>query len=217
MEGVLLSHKHYTADDKKIVRFVEALTDFCKKHKIEVYLISGFHENVALKKLEESYLKSFFNKENFLRVDEKYISSKSAPDQKLHRDGLAKDPEYNDTYFKQVAIQNLLQKKKLFPKDALLLSEDLWVDGYYTTRFSKVDFAIFEENISERGKPADPLSGLAYFSTEVESVKRLLEKFPSVSFVSLEKFVFESMKKALIGDEKAFAQKIRDDVSKKKL
>ena len=200
MEGVLLSDRDYAANERRAKSFVVGLSRFCRGHKIELYLVTGFHEPVADSKLNSSYLKDFFDGGHFLHVDESYIAGKGEQDEKIHRESLEKNPEFNDSYFKQVGMQKVLSERHLLPKDALLLSEDLWVDGYYTMRFSKVDFAMFEENLLDRGKRADRISGLAYFNLDFSSVKGLLESFPPVSYAGLDKFVFDSMKKALLGD-----------------
>jgi hypothetical protein len=200
MEGVLSHFGSYVPDKKKVELFLKKLSVFCKKNKVELFLVSGHHESVASKKMLEHKFHAFFDEEHFLFVDENYISKKDEVDRKLHQDALEKDPHFVDTYFKQVMIQKILAEKKFSPKDALLLSDDLWVDGYYNIRFSKIDFAIFEGNILERGKPAKKIDGLAYFTLDFSSVKKLLENFPVVDNSFLDRFVFEEMKKVLVGE-----------------
>ncbi len=199
-EGVLLSFNSYNPNERRAKVFFEELINFCKVNKILIYVISGYHEKVAHKKFEESFLKDSLHKNNFVCADEDYIMKKAKDDQTLHREKLNKDPEFNDSYFKQVFIENILKEKSISQKDAILLGEDIWVDGYYTTRFSKIDFAIFEENVSDRGKSVERISGLAYFSLDFSSVKQLLENFPIVDLRALDKYVFEVMKKALVGE-----------------
>lgn len=199
-EGVLLPFNDYSPNEERVKSFFEQLTNYCKKNNISIYVISGYHEGVAYKKFEESFLNGVCEKDNFICADEEYVKSKTKDDQTLHRQKLETDPEFNDSYFKQVFIQNILKEKNLSPQDALLLGEDIWVDGYYTTRFSKIDFAIFEENVTDRGKKVERISGLAYFSLEFDSVKQLIEEFPQVDMRALDKYVFEIMKKALVGD-----------------
>ena len=199
MEGILLSHGNYFADKKRVSEFIKKLFTFCKTKKIELYLLSGYHEKIAKKEFEKSGLSKYFDKKHFLFVDDAYISQKADPDEKIHRDSLDKDPEFVDSYFKQVVINKFKDEKSFEQKDVLLLCNDIWVDGYYTTRFSKVDFALFEENILERGVSAERISGLAYFSLDFNSVKILLTSFPEVNFKNLDKFVFETMKKVIMG------------------
>jgi hypothetical protein len=203
LEGVLSDFGKYSPSKDKVKNFLNELSSFCKKNKIELFLISGHGAGVAEKRLRELGLGAYFDEKHFLHVSEEYISKKAESDAKLHRDGLEKDPNFVDTYFKQVAIQNVLSNKKLLAGDALLLSDDLWVDGYYTTRFSKIDFALFEDNLLDRGKSAERISGLAYFNLDFSSVKILLENFPQVNYSALDKYVFEAMKKVLVGDEVA--------------
>jgi len=200
MEGVLKSHNNYSADEKKVSEFIKRLSAFCKTKKIELYLLSGYHEVVAKKEFKESEIGKYFDKKHFLFVTEKYISDKAEVDEKIHRDSLDKDPGFVDSYFKQVAINKVISKNSLERNEILLLCNDLWVDAYYTTRFSKVDFALFEGNIQERGVPTDRISGLAYFSLDFNSVKNLLTNFPEVDLKLLDKFVFETMKKVIMSD-----------------
>lgn len=199
LEGVLSDFGQYVPNSAKVGSFLKELSSFCKTNKIELYLISGYHESIAKKNLSKHKFEEFFDENHFLCVDDIYIASKAEGDKKLHEENMKKNPEFNDTFFKQIIIQQILKKMDLNEKDALLLSDDVWVDGYYTSRFSKIDFAIFESNVLDRGKPIDRLNGLAYFSLEFSSVKQLLENFPVVNLASLEKYVFETMRDALVG------------------
>jgi len=200
MEGILLSHNNYSVDEKRVSEFVKKLSTFCKTKKIDLYLLSGYHEIIAKKEFEKSELKKYFDKKHFLFVDEKYISEKAEVDEQTHRSSLEKDPKFVDSYFKQVVINKILEKNYLEQNDVLLLCNDIWVDAYYTTRFSKVDFALFEENILDRGVKAERISGLAYFSLDFNSVKTLLTAFPEVNLKQLDKFVFETMKKVIMSN-----------------
>ncbi|MDD3083874.1 MAG: hypothetical protein PHP82_02520, partial [Candidatus ainarchaeum sp.] len=129
-----------------------------------------------------------------------YISSKNENDEKLHRNNLEKDSSFNDSFFKQTIISKILIEKNLQKEDAILFCNDVWVDGYYTMRFSKIDFAIFENNIVDRGKKIEKILGLIYFNFNFSSVKKLLEDFPVVDYSFLEKYVFEVMKGVLMKD-----------------
>jgi len=199
MEGVLTSFADYVPDEEKVKKFLSDLKAFCKKNKIELFLISGHNKSIADGKFSSLKLNDFFDKDKFFCVNEEYISNKSADDAKLHRQSLEADPFFVDSFFKQVIIKEILEKKSVSPSDVLLLCNDLWVDAYYSQRFSKIDFALFEENICDRGKKASPLSGLAYFSLSTDSVSLLLKDFPQADTSSLDKYVFDEMKKVLIG------------------
>jgi hypothetical protein len=200
MEGVLSSQGSYKADEKVVLKFLKELTKFCKSSKIELFLVSAHHESVAEGKFCENKFNEFFDKKHFLCVSDDYISKKADADKELHMKNLEKDKNFLDNYHKQVVILELLKERDLHPKDALLLSDDIWVDGYYTNRFSKIDFAIFEGNVVDRGKSIERINGLAYFSLDFSSVKILLDNFPPTSTVALDKYVFDIMKAALVGD-----------------
>ena len=197
-EGVFDSVKDYSVDKENATKFAKKLSAYCNKNKIELFLISGLHEKVALKKYKTSFIKDIIKKENFFFVDEKYISNKSELDEKLHRENLEKDIGFEDSFFKQIIISKIVEEKKLAPYDILLLCNDVWVDGYYTMKFSKVDFALFENNLKDRSNPVERINGLAYFNFDFKTVKTLLDDFPVIDYSSLDKFVFETMKKVLL-------------------
>ena len=215
LEGVLTGYKDYAPNDAKVKEFVESLHNFCKENKIEVFLVSGHNETVAKQKMIEKKFHKFFDEKHFVFVDELYIESKTEDDKKLHRDNLAKDPSFNDSFFKQILIQRVLKEKDLNERDALLLCNDIWVDGYYTSRFSKIDFALFEENLTDRGKKVERINGLAYFTFDFGSVKQLLVNFPNVNLSSLDKYVFDLMNKFLVGDN--VKNSIKQSILKKKI
>ncbi len=201
MEGILTPFGDYFPDEKKVRAFLSGLKEYSSKVGLELFLISGHNDSVANQKLCDNKLDDFFDSKHFLCVNEKYIAAKSEMDEQMHRESLAKDEEFLDTYFKQVIISDLLKAKGFSPKDALLLADDVWVDGYYTIRFSKIDFAIFGENVLDRGKRIEKIDGLVYFSLEMDLIKALVENFPQSDNSILEKYVFESMKKVLVGDD----------------
>ena len=162
MEGVLTPFASYEPDLDKVRKFLSQLTAFSKKNKIELFLLSGYHESVAKKIFAENSFETYFDSKHFLFVDESYIEKKVDTDKKMHKDALVKNSKFNDSFFKQPTISALLKEKDLNEKDALVLGFDIWADGYYTIRFSKIDFAIFEGNVMDRGKPVDRINGLVY-------------------------------------------------------
>jgi hypothetical protein len=222
-EGILAPFEGYKLNTAKAKEFIEKLHKYCEENRIELILISGFHKNIAEKKFKTSFVNKYFKDHKFFYVDEKYLVSKEETDEKLHRDNLEKDKEFNDSYFKQVLIQQFMHDNKISSEDVLLLCNDVWVDAYYTTRFSKVDFAIFEDNVRERGNKIDRINGLAYFNLDVDSVITLLKKFPKVDTSALDKFVYKKMTESLLKDvdfsavaKKAAEKKIKEMKEKEK-
>ena len=217
MEGLLTELKDYKPDEKRAKKFMEELSSYCKENKIKLCLVSGYHEDIAKKKFGESFLTEYFDENCFHYVDEEYLKNKADADEALHREHLEKDPEFNDSYFKQVAMQKHMEEDGVSTDEVLLLSDDIWVDGFYTIKFSKVDFAIFEENITERGNPTKRIPGLAYFNLDFDSVKVLVEDFPEVDTSKLEKFVVDSMAKILMegADLSGVVEKRREQLGNK--
>ncbi|OQA30786.1 MAG: hypothetical protein BWY55_00770 [archaeon ADurb.Bin336] len=213
-EGIIDSFKEYTPAKENLGPFLKDLTLFCKESNIELFLVSGFYEGVAKKKFFDSEFNSFFEEDQFVFVDDGYIESKKEEDKNLHLDNLEKDPEFHDSFFKQVLIQKILKEKNLVESDALLLCNDVWVDGYYTTRFSKIDFALFKNNLTDRGSRVGLINGLVYFDLDFSSVKKLLTSFPNADFSSLDKYVFEVMKSVLVDD--SVKDSIKESIIKKR-
>lgn len=216
-EGILNSFEGYKVNSAKAKKFISDLHKYCEENRIELILVSGYHKSIALKKFKTSFVHAYFKEHQFFYVDEKYLVNKGEEDEKLHKKNLEKDKEFNDSYFKQVLIQQFMHDNKIGVTEALLLCNDIWVDAYYTTRFSKVDFAIFEENVRERGNKIDRINGLAYFNLDVESVKILLKNFPQVDTTALDKYVFKKMQETLLKDvdfsqvaKKAAEKKIKE-------
>jgi hypothetical protein len=198
-EGLLEDNANYFVDKKKASVFVRNLCDFCSKNNVEVFIVSGFHENVALEKFEESFLKDFFDKEHFVFVEDSHIFSKHETDKKLHEQNLEKDSFFVDSFFKQTFISRMLVEKNCSGNEALLFCNDVWVDGYYTMKFSKIDFVLFENNLLDRNNAVEKINGLKYFSFD-SNPKDFFENPLNLNYSFLDKYVFEKMKEVLLKD-----------------
>ncbi|MDD3159528.1 MAG: hypothetical protein PHQ98_01000 [Candidatus ainarchaeum sp.] len=200
MEGILTNYKDYTVDNNTANKFIADFKSFSKENNIKLYLLSGHHEKIAKEKFNNSFLKDFFSEDEFIFVDDNYIQNKHETDKMIHESNLEKDIEFSDSYFKQIIIQKILKELNLENSDALLFCKDVWVDAYYTTRFSKIDFALFETNLLDRGKKTDLISGLVYYNFDFNKVKELIENFPKLYTAQLEKKVNDEIKNVLLKD-----------------
>jgi hypothetical protein len=216
MEGVLLPFAHYKPSEERAEKFASKLSEYCAENKIKLLLVSGYSYNVAERKFSQSFLKKYFNKENLICVDNKYLESKTPEDLEIYNSRIKQDEEAVDAYHKQHAILEFMKENNLVPSDIILFAEDVWLDGYYSTRFSKVDFAILEENVSEKGIPADRIQGLAYFSLDFPTARDLIKVFPKIDTSLLEKRVFDEIKKSLLGSD-SFKTALAQAVQKKLL
>jgi hypothetical protein len=200
MEGILTDYKEYKVDKDTANKFITDFKEFSKENNIKLYLISGHHEKIAKEKFNNSFLKDFFLEKEFIYVDDNYIQNKHETDKMIHESNLEKDIEFTDSYFKQLIIEKILKEENFEKSDALLFCKDVWVDAYYTTRFSKIDFALFETNLLDRGKKTELLSGLVYYNFEFSKIKELIENFPKLYTSQLEKKVNDEIKKVLLKD-----------------
>ena len=72
-------------------------------------------------------------------------------DQQLREENYSKNKYYVDDYFK---IYLFNQKLELFsPQNTLYVGHDIWTDAFYLRRFTKINFVLLNQTISNNGKP----------------------------------------------------------------
>lgn len=188
----------------EIEKILSNLRELDNKKLINLYLVSGLQEKKALEIVSELKLGEFFRKENMLFATQKYINSKKEMDRKRYLVQLGEDPEFKDEYFKQEAIKKTLDRGKIQREDAILIGHDIWTDGFYTMRFSRIDFALMKESLSERHKlRKGKIKGLTYIRREWADFRKLLMgKFPKPDYRFLNKYTFEYLRGHLFAGTK---------------
>ena len=189
-------------DEKKVKEILEKLQDLEKKNSITLFLITGLHEEVAVKKIKKSGIAKYFKKENIYYVTKDYIQQKHEIDRQRHLAQLDKDPEFNDRYFKQYIIKKIIDRGKIPKEEMLLIGHDIWTDAFYTMRFSGIDFALLKEGLSERGKKSSKIiKGLIYARRDWKNFhKLLLGRFKKPDYQFLENYIYSELKQQLFGD-----------------
>ncbi|MFH1225347.1 MAG: hypothetical protein V1676_06120 [Candidatus Diapherotrites archaeon] len=204
MEDVLtpgrVSEKVDVREVKKILQNLHALEG---KGTLALVLLSGSPEEKTKKTLKEHGFAEFFKPENVFAVAKGYLDSKSEADRLLYEKNIAKDPQFKDEYFKQHVIMEFIRRGEVPKERMLLLGHDLLTDGFYTLRFSGIDFALLEDAHSERHAKKDAkIKGLVYFRRTWGGVRKLISYFPEHDYSGLEKFIFEELREHLCRDTK---------------
>ncbi len=88
-------------------------------------------------------------------------------------------------------------------ENSVLFGHDLCFDGFYTARFSKVDFVLVKEALSDRDNPIpEKINGLNYISiTDADLKNVMLWTFPKADLRYLENYTFNKLKQELIPKE----------------
>ena len=150
-------------DKEKTETIMGYLKEMQDKKWINLFLVTGLHEEKAKKILEENNIYKFFKKENCFYVTKDYIHSKEEIDKQRHLQSLDEDPDFVDEYFKQKILMDFFEKGTLNKDETVLISHDIWFDGFYSMRFSKVDFILIEKSLSDRNRPIpEKIQGLNY-------------------------------------------------------
>lgn len=178
LENVLIPGKAVPeVSAKKVKSWLSALQKYQKTHPgVRVYLVSGYKEDLAQKKIKEFGLEKYFPAKHVFAVNDAYLEKRDEVDRKLYEAKCADDAECQDHYFKQVRIQALMKDEHLAPESIVLVGHDYWFDGFYTRRFSGVDIAFIASSLTSRGKPApEKVSGLWYIERDWKGLKAIIE------------------------------------------
>lgn len=186
-------------DVKTILTELSSLEKKFGEKGFRLILLSGLPEKVARQKVQENQLENYFKPDHLFFVSEAYVNAKAEVDKVLYQQHLEKDPQFKDEYFKQVMIEKMVNDFNLDKKDLVLIGNDVWTEGYYTDRFSKIDFAIIESASASLGvKKVDKIPSICYIQRTWEDIQKiLLEPFPVHDPAPLEKFVFKVMSEKL--------------------
>ncbi len=143
--------------------------------KVTLYLVAGQEKEKAQEKIDALGLGKFFSPENLFFVTRGYIDSKQEIDRERHLSALEKDKDFTDEYFTQFTISGLVASGKVEREKAILIGSDIWFDGFYTSRFSGVDFVFVSQNLAERNVPVqEKPTWLNYISLSKEDMEKIL-------------------------------------------
>ncbi|MBU0662465.1 hypothetical protein KJ891_03300 [Candidatus Micrarchaeota archaeon] len=189
------------ADKGEVKQILENLHRLEQKGELNLFLLSAWPEKNAKKIIEKHGIAKFFKKENIYAVTKSYIEAKPEVDRALHEKNLGEDPHFRDEYFKQYTLMEF-EKCTGTPRfEMLLIGHDLWTDGFYSMRFSKVDFALIGEAYSERHvkkKKGERVKGLVYVPRKWGAIKKIIADFPKPDYTELDRHVFDTLKLHLL-------------------
>lgn len=201
LEDVLVPGKVVKkVNGKEVEKILKNLKKLHKKiPRFQYFLVSGLREKQAKKLAKKYNLDKYFEEQNMYFVTEKYIWEKKEIDKKLYMQNIEKNERFKDEFFKQYVIDLLEKELKIGKHEMLYIGHDVWSEGFYTHRFSKIDFALIKSSYSHLDEKKEFLvKGLTYIERKWKDVKKLIEgKNPKPDYSGLEKFVYNTMKEAL--------------------
>lgn len=186
MKAVFAILKNLKTLEKKFPRF-------------RFFAISGYSTDEAVKRIEQFGLKEFFPEGRLFTVNKAYLESKEEVDKTLYEQNIQKNPEFKDEYFKQVMIEEIAKKFNYEKEEMILIAHDIWTEGYYTKRYSRIDFAIIKSAQASNGeKKPEEIKKLVYINRAWGDVEKLIRAdFPKPEYAFLEAFVLSKMKEKL--------------------
>lgn len=187
-----------TIDMEAVNRILKELSELEGKYEkqgFHLFLMTGLPQAIAMQKIHEHKLGEYFKAGHVFSVDQEYLMTKEEIDLSLYQKNIEKNPHFKDEYFKQVMIEKIAKDFKVDKSRMLLIGNDVWTEGYYTCRFSKIDFAIIKSASASLGvKKEEPVSGVLYIDRTWDAVQKMLtEPIPPHDCVALEKYVFKIM------------------------
>ncbi|GEM_PF-2450819 len=164
-------------------------------------LVSGYSRVLGQKKLEESGFAVFFKPENVFFAGQDYLDSMAEVDRQRHNANVAKNAFFQDDYFKQKALEKLLERESLDKSRVFFVAHDLLTDAYYSQRFSRVQVALVKGALSLRHVPiTHVVKGLVYVNLDWKDFRKLLlGRFPEEDFSFLRRFVENYLARELVG------------------
>ncbi len=166
---------------------------------VQLYILAGNTREKAEEKISKAGLGKFFRPENIFFVTLDYINSKEEFDRARHLASLEKDPDFVDEFFKQKILTDLVTSGQIMREESVLVGHDLWLDAFYTSRFSGLNFVLVQESLSERHVPIK--EKIRWLNTielsEPDFRKIILGKMPQQGLKLLESRIFNRMKKEL--------------------
>lgn len=187
-----------TLNMEEVHHLLKELSELERKYEndgFHIFLMTGLPSAVAMKKIHEHKLGEYFKAGHVFSVDQDYLMSKEEIDRSLYQKNIEKNPHFKDEYFKQVMIEKIAKDFNIEKEKMILIGNDVWTEGYYTCRFSKIDFAIIKSASASLGEKKEGLiPGVVYIERTWDAIQKiLLEPIPPHDCVALEKFVFKIM------------------------
>lgn len=193
-----IDHKVNMSSVYEILSNLKALEE---KFYFHALLVSAYSEAVAMEKIKKFKLDQYFKPENIFTVTKAYIDSKEELDRTLYLKGIENDREFQDEFIKQVTIDNYASGNKVPKEQMLLIGHDLLLEGFYTLRYSQIDFALLKESLSySRQKLGRMIKGVPYIRRKWPDIRDLiLGKAKKPDYKFMESYVYSRLNEGLLG------------------
>lgn len=203
LEDILISGQiAKNIDKKKVFDVLEKLSALEKNvPAFRLFLVSGYSKKEGMKKLAENNLLRFFKPGHVFFPEKGYLNSMAEVDKARYSQRLAKDPLFQDEYFKQVVLEKISKDFQFEKSRMVFIGHDLLTEAFYSQRFSKVDVALVKEALSLRHqKTKNLVKGLIYLNFSWADFKKLLlGKKPAPDYSFLKRFIENYLQREIIG------------------
>ncbi|MFH0970775.1 MAG: hypothetical protein V1776_04940 [Candidatus Diapherotrites archaeon] len=202
LEKVLLPSSSSKKTISMIRNWLVSLREYSLSHpNFEYFVASSYPQSRCLEMVKEAELDVFFPPANVWGVTQSYLDSMSPIDKERYAKRCAQEKECTDDYCRQTQLMAYIEKKGLLPSDVVLVGHDYWFDGFYTRRFSNVDVAFVESELTSRNHPQkEKISGLWYISRSWKELRSIIEgNKAKPDYTKLESWVNITLTEALFG------------------
>ena len=113
---------------------------------------------------------------------------------------LEEDPQYKDEFLKQKIIEKFAKEHGISKDEMVLIGHDIWFDGFYTMKFSGIDFALLKESYSMMGQKFDTIiKDLTYINrTWADVMDLIMGKKPKPNLQCLASFANKTFRDKLL-------------------
>jgi hypothetical protein len=193
--------------NKDFYKYISILNNmflFCKNNNIDLFIISEFKENYSNEILSKFNLNVSLKK-NIISVSKDYIDSLKDLDKEIKEKEFNENYKFCDKYFKVFYFNNIFKENK---KNLLFVCCDLLTEGYYSKKYSNIDFVILKQFISFNNKKIDVSKFKDNFIiNNLEDIKKHLKKNTKFNYLNLFNFVNNYLTKNIVGNINVFSNK----------
>jgi len=182
------------------ISYLAKLSDYCRESKVNLWLITGLLEENGRKIVVANGLDKIFSQDKIIYLTKAYLEHLSEMDRSLREERCRADPDYCDDYFKVFFLNDLVDKGVISKEKTLFVGHDVWADGFYLRRYSKIDFLLLESTLSNNHKlHIDKVYGLHIIKPSLEIFQDYLSNEKKFDYSSLDRFAGNVLQQNILG------------------
>jgi hypothetical protein len=193
-----------TVDAAKTKTVLTNLSKLAAKVPIfRFFVVSSYQQEITLRKLDDAGIRKFFPDNRIRFVNAEYLDSKEQLDREIYEKALSEDALFRDEYFKQKEVERIRAEFDVEMEKMVLVGHDLFFDAYYSQRFSKIDFVLLKETLSNQNVRHEKIvKGLNYVHMDWKDIRDvLLGKFPPADYMQLRNYIHFYLQQRLVSPQ----------------